>query len=173
MKTGLHCVGFPVLARALLLGEGAADLLRSVGLPTPGLFDTRVAANCEVAQIAPRQYLVSALPGRVGDLPAFSPGASVLCLATEYAEFAIGGEGWAALLPEITSADSAAPGASAWFPTQICGLDAVVRRETRGFRVLCAPAEGPWLGSALEAQVLARGGSVIGFEDYLGPRARD
>ena len=173
MSTALHVVGFPVLARTLLLGEGAADLLRSVGLPVPGLFDTYLAEHCEVAQIAPRQYLVSALPTGAGALPTFSPPATVLCLATEYAEFAIGGDGWAALLPEITTADSAAPGASAWFPTQVCGLDAVVRRAATGFRVLCAPAEGPWLGSALEAQATTRGGAVIGFADYLGPGARD
>ena len=62
---------------------------------------------------------------------------------------------------------SSAAGATVWFPTQICGLDAVLRREPAGFRVLCAPAEGPWLGEALLERVSAAGGGLLGYLDYL------
>lgn len=172
MSSGLKFVRLPNLARVLLVGPDAPGVLKALGFALPGLFDASVGPAGELAQIAPGQYLLSALPARPTELPALATPATTLCLPTEYGEFAVLGTDWEALLPEITTADSAASGASPWFATQVCGLDAVVRRGTDGFRVICAPAEAAWLGATLEGLVLARGGQAAPIDDYPGLAAR-
>ena len=155
------------VSRALLIGSGAKSALEQSGLSAPALFGLKSLPLCEIAQVAPSQFLVSALPADPTALPYFTLNQDSLLLTTEYAEFAVGGPGALALIEEIATADSSAAGATVWFPTQICGLDAVLRREPAGFRVLCAPAEGPWLGEALLERVSAAGGGLLGYLDYL------
>lgn len=164
---GLWLAELTPLARLLVAGPEAAASLSAAGLPTPALFERAHSASASIAQTAPRQFLVSAHCTAPATLPPLAASAGALVLATEYAEFAVGGAAWAALVLEIATADSAAPGASGWFPTQICGIDAVLCREPWGFRVLCAPAEGVWLGGALLERVSARGGCLTGFNDFL------
>lgn len=163
----LWLVELTPLRRLLVLGTGAAQALAAAALPVPALFDIAQAPSAAVAQNAPRQFLVSALTATPDQLPAIGAVPGALILPTEYAEFAVGGPDWAELVAELTTADSAAPTASAWFATQICGLDAVLCRGPAGFRVLCAPAEAAWLGGALLERVRARGGRLIGFNDFL------
>ncbi len=164
---GLWLAELTPVARLLVTGPDAASSLNAAGLPTPALFEVAIGAEACVAQTAPRQFLLSAHVTTPTTLPALTSSTGALVLVTEYAEFAVGGPDWAALILEIATADSAAPGASAWFPTQICGIDAVLCREAWGFRVLCAPAEGVWLGGALLERVRARGGCLTGFNDFL------
>ncbi len=158
------------VARTLLIGGSAKASLESSGLVAPSLFGISTLAQCEIVQTAPRQFLVSALPATPAELPYFTLLTDTLLLTTEYAEFAVGGPGALPLIDEIATADSGATTATAWFPTQICGIDAVLRREPAGFRVLCAPAEGPWMGAALLTRVLAVGGGLMGYLDYLDAR---
>jgi hypothetical protein len=171
--SALWCCELPSLARALVIGAGAAETLRQAGLTAPSLLGVDHLPGCEIAQVAPCQFLVSALPATPAQLPALTLSAGSLVLSIEYAAFAFGGEDFEVVLSGIATADSTAATASAWFPTQICGLDAVLQRGNTGFRVLCAPAEGAWLASALKDRVSAHAGRTISIEDYLGLAARD
>lgn len=165
--SGLWLAELTPVKRVLVTGPAAASTLASAGLPTPPLFGIAPTAEAVVVQNAPRQFLVSARASTADRLPAIAGATGALVLPTEYAEFAIGGPEWASLVQEISTADSAAPGASAWFPTQICGIDAALCRGPGGFRVVCAPAEAVWLGGALLERVRARAGRLIGFNDFL------
>ena len=164
---GLWLAELTPVQRMLVAGPAATRTLAAAGLPTPALFAVAPTAEAVVVQNAPRQFLVSARATAADRLPALAGAPGALVLPIEYAEFAIGGPGWAELVLEIATADSAAAGASAWFPTQICGIDATLCRGPGGFRVVCAPAEAVWLGGALLERVRARGGRLIGFNDFL------
>ena len=164
---GLWLAELTPLARLLLTGPAAEATLHAAGLPVPPLFGLAHGDGALIAQTAPRQFLLSARCTDPASLPTLTSSPGALVLTTEYAEFAIGGPDWESLVLEVATADTTAPGASAWFPTQICGIDAVLCREPWGFRVLSAPAEGVWLGGALLERVLARGGGLTGFNDFL------
>lgn len=155
------------IARVLVLGPGAAVALRAAGLAAPPLLGVTVTADISVAQIAPGQYLASAAAASAQSLPAFERSLAVLVLPVEYAEFALGGPAITGLIAEICTADATAPSASGWFATQICGLDAALVRDARGWRVLCAPAEAPWLGGVLLDLIESQRGGLIGYNDYL------
>ena len=155
------------IARVLLLGAGAASALRAAGLPAPALLGMVATALAGVAQIAPGQYLVSASASSPHAVPVLEGSSNWLVLPIEYAEFALGGPNITELIAEICTADATAPSATAWFPTQLCGLDAVLVRALDGWHVLCAPAEAPWLGGVLLGLIESLDGGLIGYNDYL------
>ena len=137
----------------LWVGHGAAEALRAAGFEIPDLLRFTTREDVVLARTAARQFLW---------LGPSSTGApqSVLRLAHPCVEFSLTGADARALLAEVVSASMDECSADSWFATRVCTLDAVVHRAGDDWRIVCAPAEAPWLGAALAERVLARGGLV-------------
>ena len=152
----LSLMALPLRQHWLWVGTGAADALAAAGHAVPELLRFTTRGEVVIARLARNQFLLMG----AGDL---APPPGVLCLSHPFAEFALSGPDAPALLQEVASANAADCDADSWFCTRICTLDAVLRRAGTDWHVLCAPADAPWLGEALAAQVLARGGEASGF----------
>ena len=172
------------IARVLLMGAGAASALRAASLPAPALLGMVATALAGVAQIAPGQYLVSASATSPHAVPVLEGSSNWLVLPIEYAEFALGGPNITELIAEICTADATAPSATAWFPTQLCGLDAVLVRALDGatrtavtFTVRGADGARPLVlvqwsdGSGGGSPVVAAGAAVSAASEDDGHRA--
>ena len=143
----------PARTGELWVGHGAAEALRGAGCRIPDLLRFTIHDGAVLARIAARQFLW------LGAGEVIAP-PSVLRLSHPCAEFSLAGAQARALLAEVASASMDECGLDAWFPTRVCSLDAVVHRMGDDWRIVCSPAEEPWLGEALAARVHARGGLV-------------
>ena len=93
-------------------------------------------------------------------------------LPTESAQFALGGTVAEEILRELCTFDPmplAQPGS--YVPLLIAQHEAVLLREADGFILRAAAADAHSLGSALAAALIARGGALIGYDDYQRPRS--
>ena len=95
-------------------------------------------------------------------------GPAVTVLPHDMVELALGGACVPAVVAELTALDLTQFCASAWIPTVFAGIDVALYRARRAdeLRVLCAPADGPYLFETLTTLVRERGGAVIGISEY-------
>lgn len=156
------------LRKILVIGSGAAAWLAHRQLPVPPLL-TRVATPGQwVAQLNARQYLVSEDLDSVGSFE-FERGDSEVCLiAADWVELALRGPMTDDLLSELCPTQLAQYPTSAWIPTLLAEAEVAIHRGEgpQHYRVLCAPAEGPYVFSTLARLTGELGGIIIGFEDY-------
>lgn len=139
----------------LWVGHEAARALLAAGYQLPGLMKFVAHGEGLLARLSARQFLL------LGVAPVAAPPA-VVRLGHACVEFTLAGADVRALLAEVASASLAECAPDTWFCTRICGLDAVLCQAGQAWRVVCAPAEAPWLGVALAERVRARGGEAPG-----------
>lgn len=99
------------------------------------------------------------LPDRVATLPVVLP--------AESAQFALGGQAALGILRELCDFDPevlAQP--EAYVPLLVAHHEAALLREGDTFILRAAAADGDSLGRALASALTARGGHLIGYDDY-------
>ena len=166
-----YLVDLSAYPKILLVGEGAPDLLKSCDLQVPSLCTRYSNGRGQwVACVSPTRYLMSGddesinSPSSVGA----TAGPAVTVLPHDMVELALGGACVPAILAELTALDFTQFGANAWIPAVFAGIDVALYRARRAdeLRVLCAPADGPYLFETLTTLMRERGGAVIGINEY-------
>ncbi len=161
------------LRKKLIVGRGCDSWLSSNALPNPRLMQRLTAEGCWVARIGAQQVLAG------GDINAAAANrlaldaATLPCMVQNYdaAEIAFGGVSAAPLLAELCALDLTQFAADAWIPTLFAGVEVGLYREPAGsrYRVVCAPADGPYLFTTLAELTREFGGAVVGFAEYSNP----
>ena len=166
-----YLVDLSAYSKRLLVGEGAPDLVKSYDLQVPSLC-TRYTneQGWWVAGVSPKSYLMSEDRESLTSPSVVSAtaGSDVMVLPHDMVELAFGGACVPAILTELTALDFTQFGANAWIPTVFAGIDVALYRAHRigEYRVLCAPADGPYLFDTLTALMREQGGAVIGINEY-------
>ena len=165
----LYLADLSVLRKFMVVGSGAAAWLGTQGLAAPDWFKRRCGDHRRwVARLGHTRYLLSegaeepgelwVTPGRMSD--------DVLLLAQDSVEIALGGPGSVTLLNEFCGIDLGVAVSDDWIPVQLAQLEVGVYREAQEFRLICAPADGPFLFATLAEALTAQGGAVLGYQDY-------
>ena len=156
------------LRKVLVIGSGAAAWLAHRQLPVPPLL-TRVATPGHwVAHLNARQYLISEDLDGAGSLEFANGDAAVTLIASDWVELALLGPTTDDLLSELCPTQLTQYDASAWIPTLLAEAEVAIYRGDgpHHYRVLCAPAEGPYVFSTLATLTGEFGGMIIGFDEY-------
>ncbi|MGH8598586.1 MAG: hypothetical protein ACREXT_18180, partial [Gammaproteobacteria bacterium] len=129
---------------------------------------TTVADGRWIAALTSRQFLVSEdiQCGVTIDLTTTESEATVL--AQDWVEIGIEGPLVEPIFAELCSTNLAQYGAYDWIPSLLGEIEAAIYRGLKPlqYRVLCAPADGPYLFGILAARMVEQGGLTIGFDDY-------
>lgn len=154
----------------LLVGHAARHEVERRCAGTPAMFQRcPLPDGLWLVRLGNARYLLGANPEttadwtRVPELAAAVP----LALPAESAQFALGGPAARLVLRELCAfdpTDLARP--EAYVPLLVAHHEAVLQRDGDTFILRAAAADGDSLGSALAAALRARGGDLIGYDDY-------
>ena len=164
--------------KRLLAGAGAARWLEAHGVVAPRAVMQwqRLGGDGAVVRVHRDRYLVVADAASAAPAAVFAaapgPHADVLVLDHEAAEFALLGGTAAGVLAELCPLDLAGMSDTTWTATRLARCELALRRldvDAMHFRLLCTPADAQYLFGTLRDCVEVRGGSILGFDDYVVP----
>lgn len=154
----------------LLVGHAARREVERWCADVPAVFQRRVLSDgLWLVRVGSARYLLGANPETTADwthLPALAAAVPV-ALPTESAQFALGGPAALEVLRELCTfdpTDLVAP--QAYVPLLVAHHETVLQRDGDAFILRAAAADGDSLCSALAAALTARGGDLIGYDDY-------
>jgi hypothetical protein len=154
----------------LLVGHGARRAVEMRCAGTPAMFQRRTLTDgLWLVRLGDARYLLGANPGTSAEwthIPELASAVPV-ALPAEAAQFALGGPLALAVLRELCAFDPlelAQP--EAYVPLLVAHHETVLCRDGDAFVLRAAAADGYSLGSALAAALTARGGDLIGYDDY-------
>ena len=161
--------------RRLVYGRGAATWLTASGFTPPAQLQGWQVVGGEALIARPHvgQFLVVDAPqgGAVPAVFATAPqtAAAVRVSDWQQAELALGGPACAAILAELCAMELPI-GSEHWCLTRVAHCEVALWLRTAPcvhVRIQCAPADARYLCGVLQACVRERGGSLIGYADFL------
>jgi len=154
----------------LLVGHAARLEVERRCTAMPAVFQRRALPDgLWLVRLGVARFLLGANPGTTADWT-HAPelvSAVPVALPAEAAQFALGGPVALGVLRELCAFDpeNLVQG-DAYVPLLVAHHDAVLQREGDVFILRAAAADGASLGSVLAAALTARGGDLIGYDDY-------
>lgn len=163
--------------KRMIVGPGARELLATFGIRAPEKL-MRWMALGEDGAVVPlrRDRLLVVSPTRSDETNEIfqkitGRSENTLVLQHEAADFALGGSATDSLVGELCSMDISCLADDVWIATRLANCEVMLRRLTKGcvnYRLMCSPADAGFLFNVLIDVTKECGGSVVGFNDYLG-----
>ncbi len=163
--------------KRMIAGVGARQFLESFGLEAPqALLRWRpLGVDGAVAYVHRNRFMLVAASqpektDQLFDEPAGRQG-DVLVLQLEAADFALGGPAASIAVSELCPMNIDDAADDMWIATRLANCEVMMRRLRCGrvdYRLMCTPADAVFVFAALAGVIAEHGGSVAGYNDYLG-----
>ena len=175
-KTGF-LADVSAVPKRMIVGSGASVLLATCGIQVPKklMHWTALGEDGAVVPLRQDRFLVVS-PTRsdeTNEIFQKTTGRSenTLVLRHEAADFALGGSATDSLVSELCPMDMTCLADDVWIATRLANCEVMLRRLKQGcvnYRLMCSPADAGFLFNVLSDVTKECGGSVVGFNDYLG-----